>query len=83
MDKLFRKTSKAYQESVLPGQIKQRLAVEMGVGQGWHEWVGDEGSVLSIESFGASAPYQLLLEKYGFTVKNIYQKAIKLINKKR
>ena len=80
---LFRKTSKAYQESVLPGQIKQRLAVEMGVGQGWHEWVGDDGSVLSIESFGASAPYQLLLEKYGFTVKNIYQKAIKLINKKR
>jgi transketolase len=45
--------------------------------------VGDEGEVISIETFGASAPYQKLLEEYGFTVANVIAKAEKLLKKKR
>ncbi len=80
---LFEKTSRQYQNAVLPPQVKTRLAVEMGVGLGWKKWVGDEGEVISIETFGASAPYQKLLEEYGFTVANVIAKAEKLLKKKR
>lgn len=80
---LFEKTSRQYQNAVLPTQVKTRLAVEMGVGLGWKKWVGDEGEVISIETFGASAPYQKLLEEYGFTVANVIAKAEKLLKKKR
>lgn len=80
---IFRKTSKAYQESVFPRHINKRVTVEMGVGQGWHEWATDGGCVMSIEQFGASAPYKVLLEKYGFTVEKVYQQAIKLLEIKR
>jgi len=80
---LFKNTSNEYQESVLPGAIKTRLAVEMGVAMGWEKWVGDEGMIISIERFGASAPYKILMEKYGFTVDDIYQAAKSLINKER
>jgi len=80
---LFEKASQQYQNAVLPTQVKTRLAVEMGVGLGWKKWVGDEGEVISIETFGASAPYQKLLEEYGFTVANVIAKAEKLLKKKR
>jgi transketolase len=80
---LFEKASQQYQNAVLPTQVKTRLAVEMGVGLGWKKWVGDEGEVISIETFGASAPYQKLLEEYGFSVANVIAKAKKLLKKKR
>lgn len=80
---LFKATDESYQRSVLPPEIHCRLAVEMGVGQGWERWVGTEGEIISIERFGASAPYKTLYEKYGFTVENVYQTAKKLLNKKR
>ncbi len=60
-----------YRESVLPPQIKARLAIEAGVAQGWHKYVGDDGRVMSIERFGASAPYKVLAEKFGFTVETV------------
>lgn len=80
---LFEKASREYVQSVLPGEIKKRLAVEMGVGQGWDRWVGDEGEILSIETFGASAPYQKLMEEFGFTAEHVYAAARKLLEKKR
>lgn len=80
---LFENTAKDYQESVLPPHIKTRLAVEMGVEMGWHKWVGDEGKVISIDQYGASAPYKILMEKYGFTVENIINSAEKILEKKR
>jgi transketolase len=78
---LFDKQDKKYQESVLPSSIKARLAVEAGVSQGWKRWVGDYGASLCVNRFGASAPANVLFEKYGFTVENVIAQAKKLIRK--
>ncbi|KAF0110761.1 MAG: transketolase [Chloroflexi bacterium] len=77
---LFEKMGKEYKESVLLPDVKKRLAVEMGVAQGWEKWVGTEGIILGINGYGASAPYKILLEKYGFTVENVYQLTLSLLN---
>lgn len=79
---LFKKAAPEYRDFVLPPQVKCRLAVELGVAQGWEKWVGSEGGTISIETFGASAPFQTLFEKYGFTVENVVQAAKDLINKR-
>jgi transketolase len=76
---LFKSQEKAYREAVLPPQVKARLAVEAGVAQGWEKWVGDEGAVLSMESFGASAPGPVLFKQYGFTVENVIAQAKALL----
>jgi transketolase len=76
---LFDAQDKEYQDSVLLPEVKPRLAVEAGIAQGWHRWVGDGGDVISIERYGASAPYKIIFEKYGLTVKNVIQKAQALL----
>jgi len=76
---LFKKSGKTYQESVLPKNVKKRVAVELGVSQGWEKWVGDEGDIIAIDHFGASAPYQKILEEFGFTVENIVKRSMKLL----
>ncbi len=58
-------------ESILPSSIPLRLAVEAGVAQGWERYVGDKGSVLSVENFGASAPGETVMQQYGFSVENV------------
>lgn len=68
---LFASQDEDYRNSVLPPNIHPRLSVEAGVAQGWHQWVRDEGSTISIERFGASAPGDVVFEKFGFTVENI------------
>jgi len=68
---LFEQQSLAYQNEVLPPNIKVRLAVEAGVTQGWERWVGFEGQIMGINKFGASAPYKTIYEKYGLTVNDI------------
>lgn len=70
----FEQQSKEYKEKVLPKTVKKRLAIEMGSSLGWHKYVGDEGDVLSIETFGASAPGNKILEEYGFTVSNVVKR---------
>jgi transketolase len=67
----FEAQSDVYKETVLPRSITKRLAVEVGSSLGWHKYVGSYGDVLSIDRFGASAPGDLLMEKYGFTVENV------------
>jgi transketolase len=67
----FEKQSAEYKESVLPSSIKRRLGIEMGVTLGWHRYTGDEGSVLGIDTFGASAPGDVILKEYGFTTDNV------------
>ncbi|MBT2728870.1 transketolase [Bacillus sp. ISL-75] len=67
----FEKQSLEYKESILPKNIKARLAIEMGSSIGWREYIGDNGSIIAINQFGASAPESILLEKYGFTVENV------------
>jgi len=59
--------------------VKARLAVELGVAQGWDRYVGDEGDVLGVERFGASAPAQVLLERFGFTVDGVVARARRLL----
>lgn len=76
---LFRSQSAQYQESVLPSYIRSRLAVEAGVTFGWEHWVGGGGTVIGIDRFGASAPYQLIYQNYGLTTDRITQEALRLL----
>lgn len=78
---LFDAQSQAYRDSVLPPSITARLAVEAGVSQGWHRYVGDRGDVLGVDRFGASAPGPVMLREYGFSVENVYQRALALVEK--
>lgn len=72
---LFEMQSKEYKESVLPSSVSSRMAVEAASSFGWHKYVGLKGDVVSIDSFGASAPANKLFEHFGFTVENIVAKA--------
>ncbi len=80
---LFRLQSPKYRESVLPKTVKTKLAVEAGASQGWHEWVGDDGKVIAIDSFGASAPDKDLFKYYGITIENIVGTAKKMLKRKK
>ena len=77
----FEETSEAYRESVLPSAIKARVSVEAGVPQGWREFVGDAGEVISINHFGASASAGTLFKEYGFTPEAVVAAAKKSIQK--
>jgi transketolase len=76
---LFKAQDADYRESVLPPGIKARVAVEAGVTFGWDRWVGDRGIVIGIDSFGASAPGDENMRRFGFTVENVVAKAKTLI----
>jgi transketolase len=76
---LFERQTKEYRESVITPSIKKRLAVEAGVPMGWSKYVGDEGMVLGITKFGASAPFEVLFKEYGFTVENVVKKAEEML----
>lgn len=67
----FDQQSAEYKESVIPSSITKRIAIEMASSLGWHKYVGTEGKVISIDTFGASAPGDLVVEKYGFTKENV------------
>jgi transketolase len=64
---------------VLLPDVKARLSIEAGISQGWDRWVGCEGEIISIERFGASAPYKTLYEKFGLTVNEVVSKAKRLL----
>ena len=66
----FEQQSSEYKESILPSDVTKRIAIEMASPLGWHKYVGIEGKVIGIDSFGASAPGDLVGEKYGFTKEN-------------
>lgn len=76
---LFAKQDKAYQDLVLPPSIKYRLAVEAGTTLGWARWVGDQGKVIGIDKFGASAPGGVVMYEYGLTVANVIEQALALL----
>jgi transketolase len=76
---LFNAQPLTYRQQVLPPTVKTRIAVEAGSPQGWEKFVGDAGRIIGLDHFGASAPYQLLFEKFGLTAPRIVEEALKLI----
>jgi transketolase len=72
---LFDALGQAERDAVLPPTVRARLAVEAAAAQGWHRYVGDGGDVLSVERFGASAPGEVMLHEYGFTVDEVCRRA--------
>jgi len=76
---LFERQPQSYRDEVLPPEVTARLAIEAGVPLGWHRYVGDRGEVIGIEGFGASAPYKVLWEKYGFTAENVAARALEML----
>ena len=67
----FEEQSDSYKESVLPKNLRARVSIEAGVGAGWQKYVGDNGEIISLEHFGASASAGSLFKEYGFTAENI------------
>jgi len=76
---LFEAQPQAYRDAVLPPQVTARLAVEAGVRLGWDRYVGSAGDVVSVNRFGASAPYEILWEKFGFTGPAVAERAKALL----
>jgi transketolase len=76
---LFEKQEQAYKDSVILPNVKKRLAVEMANPVFWYKYVGSEGDVLGIETFGASAPAGKILQEYGFTPENVAAKVKALL----
>jgi transketolase len=76
---LFEAQPQSYRDQVLPPELTARLAVELGVHQGWERYVGTRGDMIGVDRFGASAPGEVLLEKYGFTVDNVMARARELL----
>ena len=77
---LFEKQGSSYRDTVLLPDVKKRISIEAGVSQGWHKWVGDQGIVIGIDQFGASAPYKQIYEAYGLTTDSLVDAAHKLLN---
>jgi transketolase len=76
---LFDAQDAAYQESVLPKAVTKRLAVEAGISMGWCRYVGAEGDVISVETFGASAPGGTIMKNFGYTTENVVTRAKALL----
>jgi transketolase len=68
---LFEAQDKTYRDSVIPPTVKKRVVVEAGASFGWCRYAGDEGIVIGMDRFGASAPYKVLAEKFGFTPESV------------
>ena len=79
---LFDTQPRSYRDSVLPPSVRARLAVEAGASQGWCKYAGDEGDVIGVDRFGASAPGEVVMREYGFTVEKVYECAMKLMGRK-
>ena len=75
----FTKQDADYQESVLPNAVRARLAIEAAAPQSWYQLVGLDGDVIGMEQFGASAPWETLMQEFGFTGENMVEQAKKLV----
>jgi len=78
---LFDQQPEEYRATILPKSVPARLAVEAALPLGWHRYVGDNGDVVGIERFGASAPGNVVMEKLGFTVDHVVERATALLGK--
>jgi transketolase len=78
---LFEQQDEAYRESVLPKSVRKRVTVEAGSTFGWHRWAGDEGIVIGIDRYGASAPGDEILRNLGMTVEHVTSAALRLMGR--
>ena len=78
---LFEKQDAAYRERVLPASAKKRVTVEAGATMGWQKWAGDEGTVIGIDQYGASAPGADVMKYFGFTVEHVTSAALRLMGR--
>ena len=78
---VFEKQSKEYKDKILPNTVRNRVAIEALSGFGWDKYTGLDGRVISMNSFGASAPQNLLFKKFGFTKENVVATAKEVLNK--
>lgn len=76
---LFEAQGEEYKERILPKSVRKRLAVEAASSFGWHKYVGLDGEVVSIDTFGASAPAGVLFKQFGITTENVVEKALNLV----
>jgi transketolase len=79
----FRDQPRAYRDTVLPPAVTKRVAIEAGVSAPWLEWIGSGGDCISLEHFGASAPYEVLYEKFGLTSDRVVAKVRSLLDPTR
>ena len=78
---LFDRQPEAYRQEVLPNHIEARIAIEAGITQGWHRYVGRGGEVIGLDHFGASAPYLVLYEKFGITSERVIERALAILSR--
>jgi transketolase len=78
---LFDEQSPEYQASVLSPEVLARVAVEAGASQGWHRFVGPWGAIISVDRFGASAPGEVVMREYGFTVEAVVDRALAVLKR--
>jgi len=77
----FKKQPESYQNELLPHDVKARVSIEAAVAQGWREFVGDLGEIISLEHFGASASHTTLFTEFGFTVENVIAAAHRTLSR--
>jgi transketolase len=78
---LFADQDQEYRDSVLLPDVELRIAVEAGISQGWHQWLGTKGRMIGIDRYGASAPEKLIYENFGLTVGHIETAAREMLGK--
>ena len=76
---LFDLQDQAYRDAVLPPAVRARVSVEIGVPLGWERWVGDEGAIIGLDHYGASAPAGTIFEKFGFTAERVADVARRVV----
>jgi transketolase len=80
---LFERMPQDYRDSVLPPEVKARVAVEAGIGMGWERWTGPAGAVVGLTGFGASAPGDTVMEKFGFTADRVVEAVLGVLSQQR
>jgi len=78
---IFEEQDEEYKLSILPKEVRARIAVEAASSYGWYKYIGIDGEVISIDTFGSSAPVDELFKKYGFTVENVVSRSLKMLKR--
>jgi transketolase len=76
---LFAAQDQAYRDDVLPPDVRKRVAIEAGISLGWERWTGDEGAIVGLDHFGASAPAGTIFERFGFTTDRVAEIGRKVV----